>query len=140
KSETDANSDPLLAYRFKTAGRYFVRIDDRVLSGSKEHTYRLTIGAFAVALDCFPSSLPANSATEVELIGPNVPPGTTVKVQSGAPGEMAVPIDGSKFRTRREIKVIVSDLPETVQRAANDSLENATPIKAPGSVCGRIHE
>ncbi|HKD37804.1 MAG TPA: pre-peptidase C-terminal domain-containing protein, partial [Pirellulales bacterium] len=138
RSETDVNSDPLLAYTFTSAGRYFLRIDDRMLAGSKEHKYKLTIGEFAYALDCFPSAVPANAATEVELIGPNVPPGTKVKVQAGAPGEMAVPIDANRFRSRRTINVIVSDLPEMVAAENNDSLAKATPMKAPGSACGRI--
>jgi WD40 repeat protein len=139
ESQTDVNSDPLLAYKFATAGRYLVRIDDRTMAGSKEHTYRLSIGPFAYVLDCFPTSVPANATTDVELIGFNIPMGTKVKVQVAGPGEATVPIDGAKFRTRRELKVIVSDLPETVATAANDSPETATPIKAPGSVCGRIH-
>ncbi len=133
------NSDPLLAYKFATAGRYFIRIDDRTMGGSKEHTYRLSIGPFAYVLDCFPTSVPANTSTEVELIGFNIPMGTKVKVQAAGPGEATVPIDAAKFRTRREIKVIESDLPETIATAANDSPEQATPIKAPGSACGRIH-
>jgi WD40 repeat protein len=139
ESLTDANSDPLMACKFATAGRYVVRIDDRMMAGGKDHAYRLTIGAFAYALDCFPPSVPANATTEVELIGPNIPMGTKVKVQAGAPGETTVPIDGARFRTRREINVIASDLPEAVASMPNDSPQKALPIAAPGSACGRIH-
>ncbi len=138
ESQTDPGSDPLLAYKFEKASRYLIRIDDRTMAGSKEHTYRLSIGPFAYVLDCFPTSVTANTTTDVELIGFNIPPGTKAKVQAAAPGEATVPIDAAKFRTRREIKVIVSDLAEAVAAAGNDSPEEAMPIKAPGSVCGRI--
>ncbi|HEV3416497.1 MAG TPA: c-type cytochrome domain-containing protein, partial [Pirellulales bacterium] len=139
ESLTDANSDPLMAYKFTAAGKYVVRIDDRMMAGGKDHAYRLSIGAFAYVLDCFPPSVPANATTEVELIGPNIPVGTKVKVQAGAPGEATVPIDGARFRTRREIKVIASDLPEAVASMPNDSPQRALPIAAPGSAGGRIH-
>ena len=139
KSQTDVNSDPLVAYKFAAAGRYVVRIDDRMMAGGKENRYRLSIGPFPYVLGCFPLSVPASAATEVELIGDNIPPGTKVKIQAAAPGEITVPIDAAKFRSRGEIKVIVSDLPEAIATAANDSPDKATPIAAPGSACGRIH-
>ncbi len=139
-SEFDAQSDPLLAYKFEKAGRYLVRIDDRMMAGGPKHTYRLSIGAFPYVLGCFPLSVPANATTEVQLIGFNLPPDAKVKLTAGASGEMALPIDRTKFHLRGDLKVIVSDMAETAATEPNDSPDRATPIAAPGSACGRIHQ
>jgi WD40 repeat protein len=142
QSEFDAESDPLLVYHFDRAGRYLIRIDDRTMSGGPDHKYKLTIGAIPYVVGCYPLSVPASKATDVELIGYNLPPGTTAKVMAGSAGEATVPIDTGKLRVRGPIKVLVGDLPETVPVASsagtNDTLQQATPMAAPGSAAGRI--
>ncbi len=76
------------------------------------------------------------------MIGYNLPPGTKAKVQAGAPGETAVPIDAGKFHLRGPINVLVTDLPESIppesNDATNDTLQRATRMSAPGSAAGRI--
>jgi len=138
RSQFDAASDPLLAYTFKDAGRYLVRIDDRMMAGGPKNSYRLTIGAVPYVIGCFPLGVPAHAATDVQLIGFNLPPDTKVKVSAAAPGEATVPIDTHQFRLRGELKILVSDLPETVAAEPNDAPARALAIPAPGSVCGRI--
>ncbi len=139
ESIVDTESDPLVAYTFPAAGRYFARVDDRLSGGSAEHKYRLSIGATPYVVGCFPLSVPANQATDVELIGFNLPPGAKAHVKATGPGEVVVPIDAAKFHTRKEIKILVGDLPQVAATEANDAPKRAMIIPAPGGVSGRIH-
>lgn len=145
ESEFGPESDPLLVYRFKKPGRYLIRVDDRMMAGSPGHKYKLTIGATPYVVGCYPLSVRAGKATEVELLGYNLPPHAKAKVDARMPGEAAVQIDAAKFKFRDPIKVLVGDLPETVPaesvdgKNTNDSLERATVMTVPGSAAGHIH-
>ena len=130
--------DPLLNYQIPASGRYRVRIAERTDSGSKEHFYRLSIGSFPVVFACFPLGIPANSETGIELIGFNLPPNASVGVKSGTSGEVDVPVDSEKFRSRRPLKLVVNDTPELVEIEPNDSPAQAMKIPVPCVVDGRI--
>jgi hypothetical protein len=119
-------------------GRYRVRVSEQMLAGSPEHFYRLTIGAFAFVTGCYPLSVPANSETEVEFTGYNLPADHNTKVKAGSAGEMELPLDVDKFRSRRVFKLIVGDGTELVEAEPNDTPEQATIIAAPCAVNGRI--
>jgi len=137
-NDFDGTTDPLVAYTFSADGRYSVQVSDLMLGGSKEHTYRLSIGQFAFVTGCYPLSLPANSESEVELAGYNLPAHRTVSIKTGKAGEIDLPLDPEKVRSRRSFKLIVSDLSELVEVEPNDTPEQATKIPVPCAVCGRI--
>jgi Bacterial pre-peptidase C-terminal domain len=130
--------DPLLNFHIPVTGRYRIRIAERTDAGSKEHFYRLSIGSFPVVFGCFPLGLRANSETDVELLGFNLQPNTSVHVKAGASGEMDVPVDSEKFRNRRALNLVVNDTPELVEVEPNDSPTQAMRIPVPGMVDGRI--
>jgi WD40 repeat protein len=130
--------DPLLAYTIPADGRCTVRVGDLLLNGSAEHFYRLSVGTFPYVTACYPLSVPAGSTSEVELVGHNLPSGLKVSVKAGAAGELPVPLAGYGFRSRRELKVAVGSLPELLEAEPNDTPEKAMPMKAPGTVGGRI--
>lgn len=134
----DGGADPLLTYKFTTAGRYRVRVSDAMAAASKEHFYRLSVGAFAYVTGCYPLSVATNTETALELAGYNLAPGTQVRLKTGAAGEMPVPIDANQFRSRSAFKVLVSDGAELVEIEPNDTPETATSIRIPGAVNGRI--
>jgi len=137
-NDFDGGTDPLLAYTFSVDGLYTVRISDLMLGGSKEHSYRLSVGAFPFVTGFFPLSVQTNTETEIELIGHNLPPDHKVKVKAGKAGEMDLPLDSEKFRSRRSFKLMVSDSPELVESEPNDLPNQATKIAVPGAVCGKI--
>ena len=56
----------------------------------------------------------------------------------GAAGETVVPVDSEKFRARRELKLVVSALPEVLEAEDNDKPEHAVRMSAPGGANGRI--
>jgi hypothetical protein len=51
---------------------------------------------------------------------------------------MAGPVDPARFRARRELRVIVSDLPEALKSGGTDTPEKAVRMQAPGSGNGTI--
>ncbi|MEY2427247.1 MAG: hypothetical protein QOJ40_132, partial [Verrucomicrobiota bacterium] len=130
--------DPLLDFHVTASGRYRVRIGDRTDGGSKDHFYRLSIGAFPIVVGCFPLGVPANKESDVELLGFNLPPASQVHLKAGASGEMDVPIDLEKFRVRRAVKVVVNDGPELIETEPNDLPSQAMKIPIPSTVNGRI--
>lgn len=137
-SGSDGSNEPLLVYTATAGGRYAVRVSELVLGASADHFYRLSIGEFPYVVACYPLSVPAEAETEVELIGHNLPPECKTKIKTGKPGEMALPLDSDKFRSRREFKLLVSDGREFAEAEPNDRPQNATRIQAPASVAGRI--
>jgi hypothetical protein len=131
-------SDPLLNFQVPATGRYRVRVAERTDAGSKDHFYRLSIGTFPVVFACFPLGIPANSESDIQLLGFNLQTNTSAHVKSGANGEIDVPVDSEKFRSRRALKVAVSDTPELVEVEPNDSPAHAMKIPVPCVVDGRI--
>ncbi|HXT42283.1 MAG TPA: c-type cytochrome domain-containing protein [Candidatus Angelobacter sp.] len=134
----DGSADPLLAYAFESDGEYRVQVSEQMPAGSPEHFYRLSIGGFAYVTGCYPLSIPANAESDLELVGYNLSAERTVRIKAGVPGEMDVPVDLEKFRSRRVFKLIVGDGTELTEVEPNDSPEQATKITAPGAVNGRI--
>jgi hypothetical protein len=130
--------DPLLNFRIPVTGRYRIRIAERTDAGSKEHFYRLSIGSFPVVFACFPLGVPANKESDVELLGYNLPPRTSVRIKAESKGEIEVPVNSEKFRSRRALKVVVNDTPELVEVEPNDSPAEAMKTPVPGVVNGRI--
>ena len=134
----DGSPDPFLAYTFTSDGRYSVRVSELLLAASVEHFYRLSIGDFSFVTGCFPLSVPANAETEIELAGYNLPAERRVRVKAENSGEIELPLDAEKLRSRRAFKLIVSAGVELVEAEPNDTPEQATKISTPAAVGGRI--
>jgi hypothetical protein len=132
------SGDPLLHYKIPATGHYRIRVGERTEAGSKEHFYRLSMGAFPLVIDRFPLGVPANKESEIELIGFNLPVKCTAKIKAGGAGEMEVPIDPEKFRSRRALKVVVNEGSELAEAEPNDKPEQAMTVPVPSAVNGRI--
>jgi len=130
--------DPLLNFMVPASGRYRIRIGERTDAGSKDHFYRLSIGRFPLVFACFPLGISANAQSDIQLIGFNLQSNTSVHIKSGANGEIEVPIDSEKFRSRRPLKVLVTDTLELTEVEPNDSPAQAMKIPVPAVVDGRI--
>ncbi|MBI4658174.1 MAG: hypothetical protein HY735_04860 [Verrucomicrobia bacterium] len=134
----DGSNEPLLVRTFDADGLYTLRVSELVLGASAGHFYRLSIGEFPYVVGCYPLSLPADRETEVELIGYNLPAEPRIKVKTGKSGELELPLDPERFRSRRDFKLIVSDLREFTEAEPNNRPEAATKIDVPAAVSGRI--
>jgi len=159
--------DPLLAFTPAKSGRFTVRVSDRMTAGSKDHFYRLTIGALPYVTGVFPLGVPTDRTNAVELVGYNLSSrssrsheahssqseirnpkseidqslltsAATVEVKTTSVGEVEVPIDAEKFRARRAFKVMTSAAPELAESEPNDAASRANEIQVPGAMNGRF--
>ncbi|HVU89972.1 MAG TPA: c-type cytochrome domain-containing protein [Pirellulales bacterium] len=139
-SSNDFNddADPFLAYRIPADGRYAVRVRDLALAGSDKHFYRVALGEIPYVTAAFPLSVATGAERDVHLVGYNLPANASVKIAAEKPGEQEVMLDANQFRSRGGLKVLVSDLAETVENEPNDRPEQATSLAVPGAAGGRI--
>jgi WD40 repeat protein len=131
-------ADPLLAYKVPAAGRYTVRVRDLALAGSDKHFYKLTLGAVPFVTSVFPLSVRAGHDNSVALVGYNLPADANVKISVEKPGEAPVPLGAEGFRSRGDLKVLVSEAAEIVEAEPNDRPEQATTFAVPGVAGGTI--
>ena len=127
-NDFDGQSDPLLSYVIPADGRYVVTVRDLTYGWSKDHFYRLSAGQLPLVTACYPLSVPPESTTAIELIGPNLEPNTRLDFQAPASGEATLPIDPQRFRTRRELTVLVGEGPEQLEAEPNDTPATAQPL------------
>ena len=139
-NDFDGERNPLLALDVTEAGRYHVRVADLTASGSADHWYRLSAGAFPYVTGIYPLSVPADHPSEIELSGYNLPAETRVHVEATSEGQVRVPIDPDRFRSRREFHVVAGQTRELLESEPNGSPDQATSIEAPCVVGGRITE
>ncbi|MGZ4974372.1 MAG: PPC domain-containing protein, partial [Limisphaerales bacterium] len=129
--------EPLIAFTAPKTGRYKVQIKDTTATGSPEHTYRLTVGELPVVVGMYPLSTAVNQDRDIQLIGYNLHE-AKVHVKPMKAGDMDLPVDMSKFRVRRSLKLLATDGPELAEVEPNDTPGQATRIPVPGTISGRI--
>lgn len=134
----DSGADPFIAFTAPHDGEYTVRILEITLEGSPDHAYRLTAGELPYVTGWWPLSVPANKESQVHLVGFNLP-SDVVTVNAGADGEAALPPDSGAYRTRVNMRVAASDLPEFLEQEPNDDPPHAQALTIPASVNGRLH-
>jgi hypothetical protein len=132
------DGDPLLVHKFSESGKYSLHISEETLAGSTEHFYRLSVGEFPEVVGIFPLSVKAHAEAEVALVGYNLPPKSAVKFKAEKTGEMEVPLDLDKFRSRKALKVLVTDESELVEVEPNNSPGEANRMEILGTIGGRI--
>lgn len=133
----DSGSDPFIAFTAPRDGTYTVRVLEITLEGSPDHAYRLTIGELPYVTGWWPLSVPANGESQVHLVGHNLTT-KTVTVKAGADGEVTLPMDTDAYRSRVNMRVAASTLPEAIEQEPNNRPEQAQPLTIPGSVNGRL--
>jgi hypothetical protein len=134
----EGGKDPVLAYTFTKSGEYRLSVGELVLGASVDHYYRLSVGKFPFVTGIFPLSIPKGKESEVRLIGYNLPADRMVRVAGEHLGEMPLPLDKEKYRSRQDFKLVVSDLPELTESEPNDSVAQATRITPPCAISGCI--
>jgi WD40 repeat protein len=134
----DGSSEPLMAYTLPTEGRYIARLTELEAAASPMHFYRLSAGSFAVATGCYPLAVSPNSLQKLQLVGLNISKNSWTEVTAGAAGEMDVPVDPSRYRSRKAIKVMIGPGAEPLEVEPNDTPDHATAMSVPGSINGRI--
>ena len=136
-------ADALLVATLPADGTYTLKALDAEMGASeKEHFYRIHAGSFALVTGTHPMAIPPHRASTVQLHGYNLPPESAkVQVPAAAPGEAPLALDGTRFRSRRALSVMVGPdkaLVEDVEAESGASLSKPQPIDAPAAVNGRL--
>lgn len=133
----NGEDDALLVYQVPNDGQYTLCVGDLQQDGSNDHFYRLSAGPFAFVTGCYPLSVPPSTESEVELTGYNLPSALSVNITAGEKGNVNVPVDPNRFRSRDNPKVVIGQLPELRESEPNDTPETATVVAIPAAVNGR---
>lgn len=136
----EQSPDPFLTYRVEADGTYRLTVAELVLGASPEHFYRVAVGELPFVLATFPSVVPAGISADVQLLGFNLPASAVVKVPPAKPGEAIVLLDETKYRSRKPIKVAVSERPPVLESESNNDFKSAPPISPPAIIAARIEQ
>lgn len=134
----DDDPDPFLAFRFPKTGKYMLRLSDLVLGASNDHYYRLSIGEFPYVTGIYPLSVELHRQSTVTLLGWNLPENHMVTIEPKQIGEIDVPFDSNKFRSRRGFNVTAGNIRELLETEPNNTPSEAATIEVPCSVNGTI--
>jgi hypothetical protein len=133
--------DPLLHYRFPAEGDYYLEVRDTRYGGNPHWQYCIEAHDRPFVTATYPSRIVPGVATQVRLVGHNVPDGATGTVQ--------VPMDAGegarwimvKFAEQmtNAVPVVVSRLPEVREQDLDHAtFDKAQPVSVPCGMSGRI--
>ena len=133
--------DAELLYHVTQGGRYSISISDRGNGGGQQYFYRIDAGALPYVKTVFPLGVRAGQATQISVSGANLDGLSKITVQPPATAEgwktMRLDAIGGK-RPLNEVKLAVSDAPETEEFEPNDSIAQAQTVSLPVTINGHI--
>ncbi len=123
--------DPLLHYRFKTAGEYYLEIRDTRYGGNPYWQYSIEINERPFVTAVHPLRMTPGRATRLRLIGHHLPtePFASLTLPADTPEGprwVMLPLGGGKSNA---VPIVVSRLPEVVERET---------VSVPCGISGRI--
>lgn len=141
-SEDVLGFDPLIEYTLPQDGDYFVRVTMLNFGGYPDAVYRLTLGDVPYAIGAFPSGLQRGTEADVELFGPNIPPGTKRRLKSE--GDLTVPMQYVALEeppnSGLDLPLAIGDFPEQIEAEPNNDREHAIPLSWPATMNARFAE
>jgi hypothetical protein len=131
--------DPVLVQRFEKSGTYTLQIHDVRYLGMAGWTYRVTCTRDPFLIGVYPMAGKAGSAVEVQPVGWNLGEmkQAMVSVPQMQPGTMPLQLKAGTGLTN-PVSFLVTDAPQALETADNNSAEKATPAEVPGGFNGRI--
>ncbi|MGE0606744.1 MAG: PPC domain-containing protein [Pirellulales bacterium] len=137
--EDEMGLDPVLRCTLPADGGYTIRVASLGYKGSRTAVYRLTLGDVPYPTNLFPAGGQRGTTVDVELQGPNVPPGTRqpVEVSTDSYPWQDVSLD-NPLAGRHELPFVRGDHPETLEVEPNDAAAQALPLAVPSTANGRF--
>jgi hypothetical protein len=133
--------DPLLHYRFSTAGEYYLEIRDTRYGGNPYWQYCIEINDRPFVTSVHPLRVTPGRATRLRLIGHNLPaePFASLTLPADTPeGPLWSMLPLGKDKTNA-VPLVVSRLPEVTEaEGEHATLSNAQPVAAPCGISGCI--
>lgn len=136
--EDSVGLDPIAYRELPADGTYTLRLKSLSFQGFPEAVYRLTVGEIPYPITLFPSGGQRGKAVEVEVSGPNVPPGTkqTVSVAADPHAMQDVEFPNGVI----SLPFLRGDDPEILEGPTNDAREMAEVLTLPVVVNGRFEK
>ena len=128
--------DPVLIYPIEKDGVYLIEIRDALYRGREDFVYRLRLGALPYITDIYPLGARRGSTAQVELRGANLSQ-RSLGVELGPDAPVVVPV-GLAGGASNALPFAAGDLEETAEAEPNDSPPQATKVRMPITVNGRI--
>jgi hypothetical protein len=133
--------DPLLHYRFATAGEYYLEIRDARYGGNPDWQYCIEINDRPFVTNVYPSRVTPGTTARLHLVGYNLPADPTVSYP--VPADMpeglrwaVLPLGNDRTNA---VPLVVSRLPEVVESEGDHATAaKAQPVPVPAGVSGRI--
>ena len=135
-------ADSVLIFKAPADGRYILSVTDLMKSGGKNHAYRVNAGLLPYVRSAFPLGVAAGESSEVQVEGTNLGDIQKVTVQVppttgwGQTVPLRVKTDGGQ--SLNEVSLAVGDIPEVIEREANDNVRQAQKIRLPATINGRL--
>ena len=132
------NPDPVLMYEVDQTGDYELEIHDSIYRGREDFVYRVKIGEQPFITSIFPLGGMKGKSVKVEVQGWNLPVeevALNTSSDDNVISEVCCVVDGQYSNAAL---YTVSDIPELIEKEANNSIEKAESVIFPVVVNGRI--
>jgi len=131
-------ADPLLTFSVPKDGDYIIQVRDARYDGDPRWVYALQVTDRPRVSQAFPMAGNPGQTVEVEPVGSahEMAPKVSLKVPP-EPGVQSLALEIAGMQTN-STAFVVTPLPLTLEQEPNDTISQATPIKFPGGVNGRI--
>ena len=129
------------AHQFERSGKYYVRISDYGMGGSKKHFYRLKVGPIPLIVSPYPLGLRRGETTQISLSGYNLDSDkASVRGRPSPEDDSTVTFraETSQGKSFNEVKLALGDYAEIESTGKNTSVERAQRISWPVTINGRI--
>ncbi|HVF86951.1 MAG TPA: PPC domain-containing protein [Pyrinomonadaceae bacterium] len=138
----DNRTDSLLAYKFPTGGKYFIRVSEALTGVKKGSFYLLNVGELAFVTSIFPLGAQKGTTAEFSVQGHNLH--GLGKLNFNSPesalwGERVnVPVTLREGELWNRVRASVGAHPEVMEAEGNDDLRTAQTLTLPATVNGHI--
>ena len=139
----EPNGDPKIRFVAPEAGSYVMELRDVSYRGGEAYFYRMRFGKFPLVTATFPPVVQRGKLPKLELTGPAIDRANASPAATSTSGEQtAVPISAqfAKVPGFGFTELLVSDLPQVMEKEPNDTPAQATPIALPVGVNGRFEK
>lgn len=134
--------DPLLHYRFATAGDYYLEIRDVRYSGNPNWQYSIEINDRPFITNVLPSRVTPGTTTKLRLMGYNLPADAVASLTlpaTAAEGLQWAMLPLANNQVSNAVPIIVSRLPEVLEAPGdNNTVAKAQVIQVPSGISGCI--
>ena len=134
-------ADPVIAYKFESAGDYLLEIRDVRYEGNQYWEYCIEASSRPFVETTFPLAVPRGQNSSLELVGFNLPAPPTATVTPPAdlpPGIHMLPLTIGSEQTD-PVPLVVTDLPLMIEASGeNNTFDKAQTVTVPTGINGQL--